>query len=53
MISRNILCLLLSLILCFKSNQAKAEFMTAWIVVGVIIGITAAEISHKNQCEEK
>lgn len=45
---QKILCIILCLSFLFKPTPAKAEFTTAWIAVGIVIGITMAEISHQN-----
>jgi hypothetical protein len=45
---QKILCTILCLSFLLRSTPAKAEFATAWIAVGIVIGITMAEISHQN-----
>jgi len=39
-------CIIVSLFLSLKPSEARAEFSTAILAVGIVIGITAAEISN-------
>ena len=51
---KNIFFIILCLFTFFKSTQpAKAEFVTAWIIAGIVIGITVAELNHQsNEAKE-
>jgi hypothetical protein len=39
-------CIIVSLFLSLKPSEARAEFSTAILAVGIVIGITVAEISN-------
>lgn len=45
---QRILCIILCLSFLLRPTPAKAEFATAWIAVGIVIGIIMSEISHQN-----
>jgi hypothetical protein len=32
----------------FRTSQARAEFSTAFIAAGIVVGIAMAEMSHRN-----
>ena len=49
--TKSALMIILLLASYLRVSPARAEFNTAFIAVGIIIGIGMAEISHKNDNE--
>ena len=51
--TKTALMIILLLASYLRVSPARAEFNTAFIAVGIIIGIGMAEISHKNDKDDK